>query len=650
MNHEKLLDGRITPTKSVRNWNPVKSIPFSPSTLPPLFTAIVLSGFLLFPAKVCAQSTAEQELQIGGASSAGFVQLQKYLKKNDYRNAFPLVKIMAEKGYPNYQNYLGKLYLNGQGTKKDAKKAFDWFTAAAKSSYKPAEYQLGKMYFTGNGVPQDFKIARRWLEVSAPEIGDAAILLGRIYSDGLGTDRDYEKAIDAFKMADAHGADAKIIIGILYSLGGFGVEKNFTQAKKWLELAAAQKNALAQCALGFVYYEGGHGLKKDLEKAKQCIKTAKPVLMQKAAAGNPAALTWLGRISYLGLFQNRDYTYARRCFEQSGDADSLYMLAVMQRKGQGGIKKDFKKALELFKRADAGGCFLAKVSIGEMYYMGQGVPKNFCTAKKWFDQAGRNDDPVARYYLGIMYANGECAKKDIRRAKMFFELAEPQLELAKATNEDCVGYLKHLSTDLQYLSSLPADLTAADAATKEAVSASSSTGAWGRTASSTAANTDTSSPADTGSGTNTRPVSSVDGTVTGVSVTTPPPKNPRDFSGVGQALESLMTEFFPRGKVVKTEKSIHLEYKAKRMKLSGSDKLITIPESDGIVSDIIVMPGRYESEDILPMQTNETYYVSLLMAPYSQPKDCHLLVKILFPPNTSVDFINRYKQVVNSFQ
>lgn len=590
---------------------------------------------------------------LGGQNSAGFAQLQKYLKKNDYRNAFPLVKVMAEKGYPNYQTFLGKMYLNGQGTPKNPKKAFDWFTLAAKSSYKPAEFQLGKMYFNGIGVPQDYKIAKRWLEVSAPEIGEAAILLGRIYSDGLGTDRDYSKAIDAFELADSHGVDAKIIIGILYSYGGFGVEKNFTQAKKWLELAAAQKNALAQCALGFVYYEGGHGLKKDLEKAKQCIKLAKPVLMQKAAAGNPAALTWLGRISYLGLFQNRDYTYARRCFEQSGDADSLYMLAVMQRKGQGGIKKDYKKALELFKRADAGGSFPAKVSIGEMYYMGQGVPKNLCTAKKWFDQAGRNDDPVARYYLGIMYANGECVKKDIRRAKMFFELAEPGLELAKATNEDCVGYLKHLSTDLQYLSSLPADLTRADAATKEAISASSSTGAGTRTVAGTESTSTAAGTATTGSGTVTPPANVEDGTAGSADssgTASSGSKTVRDFAGVSTALESLVIEYFPRTKVTKTDKNVHLEFKAKRLKLPGAEKLMTVPESEGIVVDITLMPGKYESPDILPLQTNETYYVSLLMAPYSPSTDSHLLARILFPPNTSAEFVNRYKQLINSFQ
>jgi uncharacterized protein len=611
-----------------------------------LDSRIAQVGMTVLCAALLNQSPAiadnyEQDLMYGGQNSAAFAQLQKLLKKNDYRNAFPLVKVMADKGYPNYQCFLAKMYLNGQGTKRDPKKAFDWYTVAAKNSYKPAEYNLGKMYFNGTGVPQDFKFARRWLEVSAPEIGEAALLLGRIYSDGLGTERDYSKAIDAFEMADAKGVDAKIIIGILYSLGGFGVEKNFTQAKKWLELAAAQKNALAQCALGFVYYEGGHGLQKNLEKAKQCIKLAKPILVQKAAAGNPAALTWLGRISYLGLFQNRDYTQARRYFEASGDSDSLYMLAVMQRKGQGGIKKDYKKALELFKRADAGGNFPSKVAIGEMYYMGQGTPKNLCTAKKWFDQAGRNDDPVARYYLGIMYANGECAKKDVRRAKMFFELAAPGLELAKATNEDCVGYLKHLSTDLAYLASLPADQTAADAATTAAVNASSSIAMKASSVSSGSVS------GTTGSGTKIEPAAPVDKPVI---VATPLPAKPRDYQGVTEALQSLVNEFFPRGKVIKTEKGFHLEYKAKSLKLQGTEKQMLVPLSDGIVADITLVPGCYEGAAILPFQTNETYYVSLLMAPYSQAKDNHLLTKLLFPPNTSSEFVDRFKAVINSYQ
>lgn len=546
-------------------------------------------------------------------ATAAFASLQNYLRKGNFRQAFPLVLVMAEKGYVNYQVYVAKMYARGQGTPKNPKKAFEWYSKAAQRGNKEAQSALGKMYFRGEGVPQDYRTARKWLEMGA-EDGEALVCLGRIYSDGLGTERDYNKAIEAFKRADARGTDTKIIIGILYSLGGFGVEKNFTQAKKWLELAANQKNALAQCALGFVYYEGGHGLQKDLDKAKQCITKAKPVLLQKAAAGNPAALTWLGRICYVGLFQSKDYLKARKYFEASGDAESLHLLGVMTKKGQGGYRKDFKKAMELFRRADAAGSFPAKVSIGELYYLGQGVPKNLCEAKKWFDQGSKNEDPVARFYLGRMYANGECTKPDLNRARAYFQLAKPALELALATNEDCAGYLKILNEDYESLASLP----------------------------STEQQTPFVAPA-------AEPVKLPE-TKPAEPAVTQPPVQPLDFKGVLSAVEEMVVEFYPRAKVVKTDKSFHFEYRVKSLKLPSTVKQITVPESEGIVGDLTLKPGKYSGSELLPFQTNETYYVSLLMAPYSEPSDSHLLTKVLFPPSTPTEFITRFKKTINRYQ
>jgi len=545
-------------------------------------------------------------------ATKAFASMTEYLRKGNYRAAFPLVKVMADKGYPDYQALLAKLYMNGQGAPKSPKQAAEWYALAAKGGSREAQSNLGKMYFNGVGVPQDFKAARKWLELAAND-GEALVLLGRIYSDGLGTDRDYSKAIDAFRRADERGTDTKIIIGILYSQGGFGVEKNFTQAKKWLEMAANQKNALAQCALGFVYFEGGHGLKKDLDKAKKCINAAKPVLEKKAATGNPAALTWLGRLSYLGMFQPRDFARARKYFEASADGDSLHMLGVMAKKGQGGLKKDNKKAMELFRRADASGSFPAKVSIGELYYLGQGVPKNLCEAKKWFEQGGKNEDPVARFYLGMMYAKGECCKQDMQRAQALLQQAKPALELALATNEDCANYLKILNADY------------ADLSTMSVVAAAP-----------------------------VQPVEPEAPKVPEVKPVTPaqpvtPSQPARDFKAVSTAIEALVLEYYPRAKIVKTDKSVHFEFRVKSLILP-SRKQSLVPESEGIVGDLNIKPGRYDGTEILPYQTNETYYVSLLMAPYSEPGDCHMLTKMLFPPSTAVEFVKGFKQIVNSYQ
>ncbi len=601
-------------------------------------------------------------------AAAALKSLQKYLKRGDYQSAFPLVRVMAEKGYLQYQTYLAQMYADGRGTRKNLKEAADWYQVAAKRGSREAQSQLGRMYFQGIGVPQSFENARRLLEQSS-DVGESALLLGKMYADGLGTEKNYEKAIEYFKRADSAGVDAKIVIGILYSLGGFGVEKNFTQAKKWLEDAAIKNNSMAQCALGFVYYEGGHGIKKDLDKAKQYIVKSKPSLEKKAASGIPTAQTWLGRIYYLGLFQAKDYVKARKMFEASGDGDSLYALGVMQKKGQGGFRKDYRKAMDLFKRADQAGAFPAKVSIGELYYAGLGVAKNVCEAKKWFEQAARNEDPVARYYLGIMHANGECVKKDIRRAKMFFEQAKLGLEFAQATNEDCAEYLRVLNTDYQALTVEPAD----EAPSYVFRSGGDQQGSSTVTATTTNPPSGGSTPTAVaggpqyGGGTpsansspnvaSTTNVASVVGATTGSIPRVNVPTNvesktgsPLDFKAVCGALQNLVIEYYPRAKITQDSKSAHFEFKVKSLKLPNSNKVLLIPDSEGFVCDITILPGRYTGSEYLPMQANETYYVSLLMAPYSTPADSHMLTRILFPPSTSVDFVNRFKQLVNRYQ
>ena len=609
MHNNKLLDVRQRNTFVRVIWTRLSGPRLLTFGLSVLACALALQGSAI------AADDLEDELQRSGErATAALASMQSYLQKGNFRAAFPLVRIMAEKGYPNYQLYLGKMYLLGQGTKVDAKKAAEWFSAAVKNGNKEAASWLGKLYFKGQGVPRDYKAARKYLDYG-PADGEAAVCLGRIYSDGLDTERDYNKAIEAFKLADAKGTDTKVIIGILYSLGGFGVEKNFTQAKKWLEMAANQKNALAQCALGFVYYEGGHGLQKNLDKAKQCIMKSKPILEKKAATGNPAALTWLGRISYIGMFQNRDYARARKYFEASGDADSLHQLGLMSKKGQGGLKKDFKKAMELFRRADAAGSYPAKVSIGELYYLGQGVPKNLCEAKKWFDQGSKNEDAIARYYLGRMYANGECTKVDMNRAAAYMQLAKPALELALATNEDCAGYLKTLNAEFPTLAAMG-----------------------------------TTPPQPVSEPTPPIEVAKAPDVKQEVPAVQPPPKNPLDFAGISKELESLVTEFYPRAKIVKTDKSFHFEYRVKSLMLPRSVKQIMVPESEGVLGDLTVTSGAYAGSELLPFQSNETYYVSLLMAPYSEPTESHLLTKLLFPPSTPADFVTRFKNIVSRFQ
>ena len=124
-----------------------------------------------------------------------------------------------------------------------------------------------------------------------------------------------------------------------------------------------------------------------------------------------------------------------------------------------------------------------------------------------------------------------------------------------------------------------------------------------------------------------------------------------DFERVAGELEELVKEFFPRAKFKKTAKGIHFEFKAKKSSAGpGSNRLILAPKVDGIVGDLTLKQGKYKTDKILPYRVNEMFWVSLLMAPYSEPDNSHLHTKILFPPQTPIGFINSLKDIVSSFQ
>lgn len=100
--------------------------------------------------------------------------------------------------------------------------------------------------------------------------------------------------------------------------------KNYTEAKKWLEKSAAQNNATAQFLLGRLY-QSGSGVKQDYVKMRE--------LWEKAAAqGNVDAQAYLGSMYFQGEGVQKDYTKAREYWEKAatqGDERSKKALKIL---------------------------------------------------------------------------------------------------------------------------------------------------------------------------------------------------------------------------------------------------------------------------------------------------------------------------------
>lgn len=104
-------------------------------------------------------------------------------------------------------------------------------------------------------------------------------------------------------------------------------------------------------------------------------------------------------------------------------ADAQNNLGRMYELGEGGLPRDFDKAIELYRKAAAGGCMSAHYNLGAMYRSGRGVSQDHRKAIEWFRRAGRFGDTDAWLALSEIYFNGEGVPVNFKEAYIWAVLA-----------------------------------------------------------------------------------------------------------------------------------------------------------------------------------------------------------------------------------
>jgi TPR repeat protein len=100
----------------------------------------------------------------------------------DYATAVQEFSALADKGNPEAQLILGKMYMMGQGVPKDPEQANKWLKASAAQGNADAEFFLGAMYLLPK---KDIAEGVKWLRLSAEQgMQDAQYLLGKAYMTG----------------------------------------------------------------------------------------------------------------------------------------------------------------------------------------------------------------------------------------------------------------------------------------------------------------------------------------------------------------------------------------------------------------------------------------------------------------------------------
>jgi len=228
---------------------------------------------------------------------AGVAYLMGYKVKFDPIKAKKLFSLAAEKGNADAQAYMGIMCQNGLGGPTDIKMAKDFYLAAAKQENDLALFGLGSHYTTTGSSKAEIYQGIKYLEKVAQKnnatIHDINVkaqrLLATIYEGNTLIAKDLAKAKSYYEMAaKQNDADAQCSLGILNSK-----ERNYVEAKKWLERSADQKFVPAYTALANLYFNG-HGVKKDYTQAKQLYEKA-------AKSQDLEALTTLGMMYAVGL-------------------------------------------------------------------------------------------------------------------------------------------------------------------------------------------------------------------------------------------------------------------------------------------------------------------------------------------------------------
>ncbi|QBN19915.1 tetratricopeptide repeat protein [Flavobacterium nackdongense] len=254
------------------------------------------------------------------------------------------------------------------------------------------------------------------------------------YTEGYNAfkEKNYTEAIKLWNQAAAKGnSKAMYQIGAAYYYGD-GVPKDYVKSTEWYQKSAVKGNSSAMYEVGSAYYNG-IGVTKDLTKAMDWY-------LKSANNGNKEAIKEIADAYYLGNNGfTKDYIQAMEWYLKLVDKDDGYAMCKIGRlydKGNG-IIKDSTKAMEWYLKSAAKGNTFGMYCVGINYCYGDGgVIKDYNKAMEWFLKGGEKGDPFCLSKIGSMYQKGEGVTKDYSQALEWY---------LKATEKNDIDSIKEMA-------------------------------------------------------------------------------------------------------------------------------------------------------------------------------------------------------------
>lgn len=255
-------------------------------------------------------------------------------------------KRAAEGGNAKALVELGLCYEHEYGVEFNAQKAFDYMQQAAEQGYYYGEYKLGYYYMHGL-IEQDTKQALHWLQKAVEQGFPAAMLeTGDYYMYDYDRIDQSDKAFPYYQQA----LEQEVVhegLGLCYEYG-IGVEANNTEAFKYYEMAANNRNVIAMYHTGRCYLNGTG------------VKT-----------NEAAAFRWFHEAA------------------QNNNTGAQYYTGSLLLNGTG-VATNKEEGIEWLLKAAEDEHAEAQFELGNCYLMGDGVEENEDTAMYWFERAADN--------------------------------------------------------------------------------------------------------------------------------------------------------------------------------------------------------------------------------------------------------------------
>lgn len=111
---------------------------------------------------------------------------------------------------------------------------------------------------------------------------------------------------------------------------------------------------------------------------------------------------------------------------EQGDASAQYNLGVCYKRGEGGVGRDYSKAVYWYREAAEQGLADAQHNLGVCYLNGEGVPQDIEKAVFWWEKAAVQGFVTSQYNLGYCYELGEGVDVDYNKAVYWYKKAAEQ--------------------------------------------------------------------------------------------------------------------------------------------------------------------------------------------------------------------------------